>query len=801
MLLTHSAFQPSSKVSSSSSPGKTSSLAKQPYKLPTQRTLDKTRKGRYVDSESSSSEADSETEDDYGRAREKRENQDKVFFPRRGNTVHANGSDSMERASQALDDMRAKIKAFRRLAEQEKPYIAILKEDLIAWETSRHQKVTQSYVRGHLGRHNPIEACSDLRLECRSAAYVKFLQVLEDGQAWYATFKTSDSARKCHMLLDKKPLLGLPIALHVEAAPSHDEVDGLQNELDHAMKGRMATVPSKEREKALDAAPAVQEKDERNGWKDAELVEYAGRIILTELKEAFARDLRWRVVPGKIADIWNKHEEEQASQKVLQDESRKASPEPDARMDTATPKLDEAATALQNPIQPSIPSSIGGSAILKLPSFAKRASTYISEKDSGRHRSDSIASIQLHTSDASTPRQHPPNLATPSLREDAAASTPSSDTTLPTGIISSNPGKEQQKQLPRAITPPSENESLAHDTAERREKKVNGARPLKKEIIFTSSDSEDELDAIVQQLKKKSERKQKERLERQEAKKKKQKKRLSRTPSVVPVSLVEEGTRDIIPSERMSLEPPIAMPTPAPTDTTITSSKRELSADSDGPNKRAKISPLLRENRLEQIAPDSSFLHKSSLDPVTYGLAEDDEDLYYLRLALQRKRAGDEYYPPPRTVEGEEDDEVQELRHDSGSARTEGYYRIPQTEKLSYLASRNQAVVDSSQTVSSSIAVSRLARVNARHLVSGLDKTKKATASDADVLQFNQLRTRKKQLRFARSPIHDWGLYAMEVIPAGEMVIEYVGETIRQQVADKREKAYERQGIGSSYLL
>ena len=33
------------------------------------------------------------------------------------------------------------------------------------------------------------------------------------------------------------------------------------------------------------------------------------------------------------------------------------------------------------------------------------------------------------------------------------------------------------------------------------------------------------------------------------------------------------------------------------------------------------------------------------------------------------------------------------------------------------------------------------------------------------------------------------------------MVIEYVGELIRQQVADRREKAYERQGIGSSYLF
>lgn len=41
----------------------------------------------------------------------------------------------------------------------------------------------------------------------------------------------------------------------------------------------------------------------------------------------------------------------------------------------------------------------------------------------------------------------------------------------------------------------------------------------------------------------------------------------------------------------------------------------------------------------------------------------------------------------------------------------------------------------------------------------------------------------------------------MEMIPAGEMVIEYVGEVIRQAVADRREKAYERMGIGSSYLF
>ena len=41
----------------------------------------------------------------------------------------------------------------------------------------------------------------------------------------------------------------------------------------------------------------------------------------------------------------------------------------------------------------------------------------------------------------------------------------------------------------------------------------------------------------------------------------------------------------------------------------------------------------------------------------------------------------------------------------------------------------------------------------------------------------------------------------MEPIGPDEMVIEYVGEVVRQAIADDREKRYERLGIGSSYLF
>jgi len=63
------------------------------------------------------------------------------------------------------------------------------------------------------------------------------------------------------------------------------------------------------------------------------------------------------------------------------------------------------------------------------------------------------------------------------------------------------------------------------------------------------------------------------------------------------------------------------------------------------------------------------------------------------------------------------------------------------------------------------------------------------------------LQLRKKQLKFARSGIHDWGLFTCESVQADEMVIEYVGEVVRHDVGDVRERRYEAVGIGSSYLF
>lgn len=52
-------------------------------------------------------------------------------------------------------------------------------------------------------------------------------------------------------------------------------------------------------------------------------------------------------------------------------------------------------------------------------------------------------------------------------------------------------------------------------------------------------------------------------------------------------------------------------------------------------------------------------------------------------------------------------------------------------------------------------------------------------------------RDREHLLRFDKSKVHGWGVYAVEQINAGDLIIEYRGEIIGNAVADKREKEYE----------
>ncbi|CAL8332699.1 unnamed protein product [Arctogadus glacialis] len=148
-------------------------------------------------------------------------------------------------------------------------------------------------------------------------------------------------------------------------------------------------------------------------------------------------------------------------------------------------------------------------------------------------------------------------------------------------------------------------------------------------------------------------------------------------------------------------------------------------------------------------------------------------------------------------------DEDRDAEHGSGCARSEGFYTISRTEKLKNL---NDARLAPEPPATSALGFSTSAHPQSS-LRAGSDfrseqrRLLSSFSCDSDLVKFNQLKFRKKRIRFARSHIHDWGLFALEPIAADELVIEYVGQTIRQVIADMREKQYEEQGIGSSYLF
>ncbi|KAK3566054.1 hypothetical protein QTP86_025036, partial [Hemibagrus guttatus] len=142
--------------------------------------------------------------------------------------------------------------------------------------------------------------------------------------------------------------------------------------------------------------------------------------------------------------------------------------------------------------------------------------------------------------------------------------------------------------------------------------------------------------------------------------------------------------------------------------------------------------------------------------------------------------------------------------HMTGSARTEGYYVISKGDKMRYL--RHTHTASGELTADTQVGINVPAQLPSSSR-SGSDfraeqrRLLSSFSCDSDLLKFNQLKFRKKRLRFSRSLIHDWGLFAEEPIAADEMVIEYVGQSIRQVIADMRERRYEQEGIGSSYLF
>eukprot|EP00977_Amphora_coffeiformis_P024717 scaffold16707_cov182-Amphora_coffeaeformis.AAC.11 len=87
----------------------------------------------------------------------------------------------------------------------------------------------------------------------------------------------------------------------------------------------------------------------------------------------------------------------------------------------------------------------------------------------------------------------------------------------------------------------------------------------------------------------------------------------------------------------------------------------------------------------------------------------------------------------------------------------------------------------------------RAERAKQRRLIKGI--------SAFSNLDLDTLASRESQLRFGRSAIHAWGVFADKDISSGDMIVEYRGEIIENTMAEKREKLYEAAKIGSDYMF
>nr|XP_014434651.1 histone-lysine N-methyltransferase SETD1A [Pelodiscus sinensis] len=246
----------------------------------------------------------------------------------------------------------------------------------------------------------------------------------------------------------------------------------------------------------------------------------------------------------------------------------------------------------------------------------------------------------------------------------------------------------------------------------------------------------------------------------------------------------------------------------------LSESEEEESEDADAGETRRRT--LRSHSHKPWPQPLPSFETRSEFEQMTilydiWNSGLDVEDMHYLKLTYERLLQEDNstdwlndthwvHHTITNIANPKRKRKSSDLReHQTGCARSEGYYPISKKEKDKYLdvcpvTAQALEVVDTQGT--NRILSER--RSEQRRLLSAIGSS---AILDSDLLKLNQLKFRKKKLRFGRSRIHEWGLFAMEPIAADEMVIEYVGQNIRQVVADMREKRYVQEGIGSSYLF
>lgn len=132
------------------------------------------------------------------------------------------------------------------------------------------------------------------------------------------------------------------------------------------------------------------------------------------------------------------------------------------------------------------------------------------------------------------------------------------------------------------------------------------------------------------------------------------------------------------------------------------------------------------------------------------------------------------------------------LENTSGCARTEGVTAVARSGGSDRIT---RALVRNADT---EIAVNEVP-------VGGKKQdTEKAKADRSKMqAQYREMKSVpiEQRLIAKRSHIHGWGLFTKIDLPKDSMIVEYMGEVVRQSVADKREKQYEISGEGSCYMF
>ncbi|KAM0335716.1 hypothetical protein ACHAQA_000766 [Verticillium albo-atrum] len=269
--------------------------------------------------------------------------------------------------------------------------------------------------------------------------------------------------------------------------------------------------------------------------------------------------------------------------------------------------------------------------------------------------------------------------------------------------------------------------------------------------------------------------------------------------SAVPVDAALEKPE---PVEEEEVYQPAAVPTDLTKFTYTPTKAFQLAQDS-----RASLGPLQDVEFSTADLPDFAKLQKR------FPTADLDDPLLW----LWRRNRVRELNNLDRTAEKPVGIEGYYVPNPTGCARTEPIKKILNSEKSKYLPHHikvqkarearearvqkdGKAAAPPAPAPAPTKGNSRANRANNRRHVTALQDEMK-TSGDPDVFKFNQLKKRKKPVKFARSAIHNWGLYTEENINKDDMIIEYVGEQVRQQISEIREVRYLKQGMGSSYLF